>query len=150
MKSFTALALIAATVLATTASANLRNCGSSTNDFIYRSSDYSPSPALPKERLCFNIRGKVSSKIPTDSKVTYTFSYPGKERISYSQDFYGTLTGSPTSPIEPDSVDKLQSCFYFPPQYSEMHNVDVSIRALVEHPSPNSRTDKRVLCVQGN
>ncbi|KAF9286126.1 hypothetical protein BGZ74_001344 [Mortierella antarctica] len=135
MKSFISV-VVASTLLASTAFASLKSCGSRTNDFIYKSADYSPYPADPSTRICFNLRGKVQQAIPSGSKATISFS------------FGETLEPKINVDIAKENNSFLQSCFFFPMEFQYMKNSDISVRLEVEHPAAGGGS-KRVLCVQG-
>ncbi|KAG0337434.1 hypothetical protein BG004_007653 [Podila humilis] len=148
MKFLTTMVLLAATCLATTTHAGLMTCGSHTNDFLFKSTSTSPSPANPKQRFCVTIYGKVQSDIPPSSKATYSFSHE-KVDVSYKLDFLPTLDESATGSVKKGSRDHLTTCFFFPPEYEYVTNSVISLRIEVQHPNSSGR-NKRVLCVHGD
>ncbi|KAG0029073.1 hypothetical protein BGZ81_004155 [Podila clonocystis] len=147
MKSFIS-AFVASTLLASTAFASLKSCGSPTNDLKYESVEYSPYPAIPTTRVCFNIRGKIQATIPLDANATIRF-YQGSDDVTYSQEFRETLEPRMNEDIPKGSTDHLETCYYFPTAFQYKKDVEVRIKLDVTHPRVSDSNPKRILCLQG-
>ncbi|KAG0038987.1 hypothetical protein BGZ82_010102 [Podila clonocystis] len=147
MKPFIS-AVVASTLLASTAFAGLKSCGSPTNDLQYRSVDYSPYPANPATRVCFNIRGKIQATIPFNANATIRF-YHGSDDIAFYQGFMQTLEPNINEDIPKGSMDRLKTCYFFPTEFQYKSDVEIGIKLEVTHPRVSDSDPKRILCLQG-
>ncbi|KAG0082323.1 hypothetical protein BGZ92_011814, partial [Podila epicladia] len=112
MRSFISV-VVASTLLASTAFASLKSCGSRTNDFVFKSVEYSPSPADPSKPLCFHIRGKVQQPIPSGSNAVISFSGAGISD-KYEQVFVQTLEPKIYGDIAEEADSLFKACYFFP------------------------------------
>ncbi|KAF9927321.1 hypothetical protein FBU30_003320 [Linnemannia zychae] len=148
MKFLTPLALLATTLLSSSAYAALDLCDSNKELFSHEhNSFYFPTGISNAENeVCVDIRGKFKTEIPLiNSKVKF-FARRGDLEKDWEVDVYATMKQPANSewPIRSGFNDKIRLCTFHNSDFKYITNKDINFKVMVTRPD-----GQVVICLSG-
>ncbi|KAF9942695.1 Phosphatidylglycerol/phosphatidylinositol transfer protein [Mortierella antarctica] len=140
MKFFSAVVAIVA--LASSASAALSTCGSASDDFQLTGLTYTPNPPKVNQRVCVNIKGKLSKAVTNGAKIKVTATVWGINVYDQTSDLCAALVGSANPCPIPVTATEVTHCIDVP------SNVPTGVAINLKATATNAG-GSRLFCVGG-